>query len=310
MRGMLTFKVVVWAAVVWPTVSLSCQSGSMKAGTIGVAGSSYVPHMRFDVASIRESRGGNWSYYDNPPKTSYFHAERVDAFGLILNAYNVDMMSRVKNAPDWTMATKYDVTAKSDAPTEEAIAKLSDRDAAAEQNHMLQGLLADRFKLQIHSEVRQSTVYELVATPRMAKLMTPFHGDSAKTISSCALVPSKAGLEMDSKGCSSSMLLGYLKQALDADVVDHTGLSGMYVFHLMFGWQRPREGVDSYPPVQYAIREQLGLEVRKTQGSATFWVVDHIERPTRTRVQNAVGFLQLGLIESSDPLAAKPYSGE
>jgi uncharacterized protein (TIGR03435 family) len=280
MRRTGTFRAAMLSAILWPAAIAYCQSGSVKPGNPESAGSTYTPHMTFDVVSIRESHEGNWSYNDDPPKTSYFHAERVDAFGLILNAYNVDMMSRVKNAPDWTMATKYDVTAKSDAPTEEAIAKLSDRDAEAEKDHMLQGLLADRFKLQIHSELRQSTVYELVATPRTAKLMTPFHGDSAKTISSCALVPSKAGIEVDSKGCSYSMLLEYLKQALDADVVDHTGLSGMYVFHLMFGWQRPREGIDSYPPVQYAIPEQLGLELRKTQGPATFWVIDHIERPT------------------------------
>jgi uncharacterized protein (TIGR03435 family) len=39
-------------------------------------------------------------------------------------------------------------------------------------------------------------------------------------------------------------------------------------------------GEDAYPDILTAIHEQLGLEVKKTKGPTTIWVVDHIERPT------------------------------
>ena len=160
---------------------------------------------------------------------------------------------------------------------------MSERDFQAEKNHMLRGLLADRFKLQIHSEIRQSTIYELVSTKRTAKLMTPVHGDSMSTAGTCNPRFSREGLEIDSKGCSFSMLVGMvLGQAMDATVIDHTGLSGMYAYNIKWGGSKLKlhDGEEYYPPILDAIREQLGLEVRKTQGPATFWVVDHIERPT------------------------------
>jgi uncharacterized protein (TIGR03435 family) len=39
-------------------------------------------------------------------------------------------------------------------------------------------------------------------------------------------------------------------------------------------------GGNDYPPLKDAVREQLGLELKPTKGPVTFWVVDHIERPT------------------------------
>jgi uncharacterized protein (TIGR03435 family) len=282
MRRMLSFKAVLWTAILCQSSVLFCQGTSVTPENSDAAGSTYTPHMSFDVAAIHESRSGHMSYYDFPPKTSYFHAERVSPFGLIAAAYDVDLMSLLKNVPDWAMTTKYDVTAKSDPSAEEALAKLSDRDFQAEKEHMLRGLLADRFKLQIHSEIRQSTIYELVTTKRTASLMTPVHGDIARTVSTCDAHPSPKGTAVESKGCPLSILLNTLHQALDGDVVDHTGLSGMYAYHL--GWgpspQIQHEGQEYYPKILDAIREQLGLEVKKTQGPVTFWVVDHIERPT------------------------------
>src|SRR5215472_1222504 len=241
--------------------------------------STYTPHMTFDVASIRESREGHYSYYDNPPQTSYFHGERIAAAGLILTAYDLKFFQRLENVPEWALMTKYDVTAKSDESTDEALAKLNESDFRAEKHHMLRQLLADRFKLQIHPETRVSTTYELVATPAAAKLMTPVHGDISKTISSCNYEFSKKGIDIESKGCPFTILLGAIQQDLGTDVVDHTGLSGMYAFHLMWNPPslRPEDGEERYPHIADALHEQLGLELKKTKGPVTFWVIDHIE---------------------------------
>jgi uncharacterized protein (TIGR03435 family) len=242
--------------------------------------STYTPHMTFDVVSIHESRGGTMSILQNPPKSTYFHAELDTPFALIVDAYDLESWSQLENLPEWAKTTRYDVTAKSDASADELLAKLSDKDSEAEQDHMLQELLKDRFKLRIHSEVRTSTIYELVSTQRTAKLMTPFHGDINQTLGSCSEVFSKTGLEIDSKGCPYFIFLSNLRQTLGATVVDHTGLSGNYAFHLMWARSMVPEGEDAYPDILTAIHEQLGLEVKKTKGPTTIWVVDHIERPT------------------------------
>jgi uncharacterized protein (TIGR03435 family) len=240
--------------------------------------------MTFDVVSIHESRGETLGYTNTQPKKSYFHSQMVTPFTLILYAYDLTSYGQLEDAPEWARTTNYDVTAKSDPSADEILAKLSDKDSQSEQDHMLQVMLSDRFKLRIHPVVKGSTTYELFATQRTPKLMTPFHGDSAKTISTCAPVPSKAGLEMNSKGCPYSALLGYLSQSLGSTVVDHTGLSGMYEFDIKWGWTRVPEGVESYPNILFAIPEQLGLQVKQDKasgnGSSTVWVIDHIERPT------------------------------
>jgi len=246
----------------------------------GAAGSPYVPHMTFDVVSIHEYRGGSAGFTDSRPKISYFHAERVNPMALVLYGYDLDALNLVENVPEWAQTTYYDVTAKSDPSVDEALAKLSDKDSEAEQDHMLRAMLADRFKLRIHPEVRASAVYEFFTTPRTAKLMTPFLGDIAKTLSTCVAFPSTAGQEMNSKGCPFSILLSSLRQELGSPVVDHTGLSGNYAFDIKWGGSKSSDREDTYPNLLFAIREQLGLEVKRAKGTVTVWVVDHIERPT------------------------------
>lgn len=273
-------KIAFWSAILCGSSSLFSQTvpGKREAP----AAPTYTPHMVFDVASIRESGAGDFSYVDNAPKSSMYHAERVIAAGFLLYAYDLKLFQQLKNVPDWAWTTRYDLTAKSDDAMDEALAKLSDSDFRAEKQHMLRELLAERFKLQIHSETRLSTTYELLITPRAAKLMTPVKGDVAKTVSTCNLRFSIKGIERESKGCPFPILLSTLSQELGTEVLDHTGLSGMYAYHLMWApTEMPeREGEERYPNLVDAVREQLGLELKKTKGPVTFWVVDSMERPT------------------------------
>ena len=274
-------KAVVWNAIFCGSWSL-CQNVSGNPETPSTTGTTYTPHMVFDVASIRESGEGNMSYTDNEPKSSIYHAERIPIWALILNAYDVKIANLLKNVPDWAMTVRFDVMAKSDSSTDEALAKLSDSDFLAEKHHMLRGLLAERVKLQIHSETRMSTTYELVTTARAAKLMTPVHGEVARTVSTCDTHFSRKGRDIDSKGCPFPHILSVLQQELGTNVVDHTGMSGMYAYPLMWSSASvmPQGDEERYPHIMDAIREQLGLELKQTKGPVTFWVVDHIERPT------------------------------
>jgi len=139
------------------------------ARTPGTTGSSYTPHMSFDVASIREYRAdGGMRYVDNMPHNSLYHGEGVAPWGLILGAYDLHIVNQLENLPHWAFETLYTINAKSDPSTDEALAKLSESDAKAEKHHMLQVLLAERFHLQIHPETRTSNTYELLTTSRTA----------------------------------------------------------------------------------------------------------------------------------------------
>lgn len=149
------------------------------------AQAAYEPHLAFDIISIHESREGNLSYIDNPPQTSYFHAVRARPVGLVLNAYNIHLFQRLKNVPSWAMSIPYDITAKSDDAADQQLASLGEKNFQAEKRHMLRGLLAERFKLQMHTETQTASTYELISTHRTPQHMTLVKEDVAKTISTC-----------------------------------------------------------------------------------------------------------------------------
>ena len=243
-------KLVSWIAILCVSSGLFCQTISVKPKDPATAGSTYVPHMTFDVASIRESGGGNFSFIDNVPKNSLFHGERLSAWGLVMTAYDLKIGKLLENVPPWAGTIRLDVMAKSDAATDEALAKLSESDSDAEKRHMLQQMLAERLKLKIHPETRMSTTYELVTTKQTAKLMTPVSGDVSKTVSTCNTHFSSKGQEVDSRGCPFSIFLSYLQQMLGTNVLDHTGMSGMYAYHLMWNsYTRPApDDEERYPP--------------------------------------------------------------
>jgi uncharacterized protein (TIGR03435 family) len=218
------------------------------------------------------------SSIDNVPRNSLFSAQCVSIWGLILGAYNLKSTYLLTNVPAWIRLTKYDVVAKSDSSTDEALAKLSDNDSYADKRQMLQALLAERFKLQIHAETRTSMIYELRTTARTAKLMTP----TRDNVTTCNNHPTNRGRDIQANGCPFSILLGLLRNQLGTDVVDDTGLSGAYAYHLMFYPSSTDldENEERYPPLADAVREQLGLDLKEAKGPVTFWVIDNFERPS------------------------------
>ena len=79
---------------------------------------------------------------------------------------------------------------------------------------------------------------------------------------------------------------------LDGHVVDRTGLTGKFDFHVLFA---PRAddpvrrdlidrgtdpGEPTAPELPTALQEQLGLKLQPAKGPGDFIVIDHIERPT------------------------------
>jgi len=247
------------------------------------ATASYVPHLSFDVISVRERRDGNMSFYDNPTDSSYFHAEYGTVVGLILTSYQIKTFQQLEHVPDWAMSVRYDVTAKSDGATDEALAKLSKEDAQAEKRHMLRQVLVDRFKLRIHEETRTSTVYDLVATTRTASAMTRVTTSPAKTIGTCAGKFSQQGRDIDSRGCPFKILLNTIEQQFGTTINNKSGFlpEDWYSYHLTYDPRSiPRPDVESFPQLRNALHDQLGLDLKERKGPVVYWVVDDVARPT------------------------------
>jgi uncharacterized protein (TIGR03435 family) len=71
---------------------------------------------------------------------------------------------------------------------------------------------------------------------------------------------------------------------LDLPIVNDSGLNGTFDFILEFEPEYPESNPSNAPiegPVFIdAIRDQLGLQLKKQMGTSSFFIVDHVEYPS------------------------------
>lgn len=126
------------------------------------AGDAQTPGAALEVASVRANksgpRGTNIRVLPNG-----VNLVNVPLRAIIQLAYGIQQPSRLAGVPNWASDERFDITAKSDA--------IESRD---QLRAMLQTLLADRFRLTAHMEVRERPIYELTrARPRSPDRLTP-----------------------------------------------------------------------------------------------------------------------------------------
>jgi uncharacterized protein (TIGR03435 family) len=157
---------------------------------------------------------------------------------------------------------------------------------------MLQRLLAERFHLIIHREVKEVRAYELVVDKRGSKLTTTLDDrqmmlDGRPTPPGVGMYSSRSGPQMIGKTASMAQLAEALAGTLRGPVADHTGLAGTFDFNVHYAIESPDAlqatagEVTNAPTLIFAIREQLGIRVVEFgKGSIEDLVVDHVEKPS------------------------------
>jgi uncharacterized protein (TIGR03435 family) len=293
-----------WMALLVGAMLLVVANGSGQGVASGTPGGAeaYVPTFTFDVASIRESKpegGYSVSGYD-APRSSSFTANNFDVRNLITLAYGVEYF-QVSGGPDWvhSFSSRFNVQAKADSATDEALAKMSPEHAKLEKQHMLQVLLAERMKLKVHMDSKEASVFTLTVSKSGSK-MQPAKDD----ISAAGAVPAAGGgdgkdpggskkpkwtMRCGPRGCeivaermSMEALASMLDVQLSTFVTDKTGLTGDYAFTLQY--QSPgATGLDdatSWPSLLTAVQEQLGLKLESEKGLMPVLVIDRIEKPS------------------------------
>jgi len=248
--------------------------------------------MTFAVASVRivsESNIGVMLGGQFTPHTTNLRLSWT-ADVLLHVAYGVDGFQLV-GAPNWT--TVYLIQAKGDAEADAKMAALPPDEQRMEQQHMLQALLADRFKLKTHWETKQSDTYNLVIAKGGPKLgaegSMPPSADEVKIFKD-RQIPILRQAIYDGKpawiahGCSMSNWAGLLTSMLDRPVTDRTGLTAKYDFVMTYKGRtdqdRSADDTDPTPPMDRALQEQLGLKVESAKGPVKVLVIDHIEKPS------------------------------
>jgi uncharacterized protein (TIGR03435 family) len=212
---------------------------------------------------------------------------------LIGYAYGADEY-QIVGAPKWPWPTVFVIEAKGDSEADAKMVALTNEQQRAEQQHMFQLLLEDRFKLKTHWETKEGDTYNLVVAKGGPKLggegsMPPsaeelkIFGDRPVLL---ALRQKNDGQGYDfiAHGCSMGQWVGMLTNLFGRPVIDKTGLTGKYDFVLKYKgrWDRDRKAddLDPTPPMDRALQEELGLKVEAAKGPAKVLVIDHIDKPS------------------------------
>jgi uncharacterized protein (TIGR03435 family) len=274
--------VAVWALSV-------CAQTDAKVPSIA-AGQSISPPSSFDVASIRLNtydHSGRSHLYSSP-EDSQFRAINATAMQLLQFAYALPD-SRVLGAPDWLMSAKFDIQAKGDEAADQAMHALPNEAARLRKRQMVQVLLAERFHLAAHTENRVLPVYELVIDRKGLKFSPsedgPKHVDTSARSGNTTLSITHSSTAM-------ADLAQELSHYVDREVVDKTGLEGIYSITLKFAADDLRapfgarsgnaaaNAADAPPPVFTALPEQLGLALKPAKAPIEVLVIEHIEMPS------------------------------
>jgi uncharacterized protein (TIGR03435 family) len=274
--------------------------------------------LAFEVASVRENRSGTSAQRQNFPlgpgdvyaaTGGVFSATNVPLILYITFAYKItnnEALAMQKVLPEWVSQERYDIQARSEKkdPTKD------------EMRMMMRALLAERFKLVVHTETKEVPVLVLrVVKPgktgprlRAHPADEPCSSDASAELnpgtgpappeavkggfpSVCGGIMYVPGtgigrLSFGARNVSMASIANAMPSwgALERPVVDKTGLTGMWDFSMEFtpegSTDEGHSTVVTGPTFLQALGEQLGLKLDSEKGPVDSLVVDHVERPS------------------------------
>jgi uncharacterized protein (TIGR03435 family) len=270
--------------------------------------------MSFEVASVKQNKAGGKSSMNIDPTPGDFFtrtgglylARNVVLAEFVAFAYkltNKQLESFEAQVP-WSMSDLFDIEARAQPDT-----------TKDQYRMMMQSLLAERFKMSVHFENRQVSLYalELANPPKFGPHLRLHRADDpiCATSGAPAPAPAKDGFAADADGFPLACM-GPLRMApsapglfklggrnvamsqfaavltgvggLDRPTVDETGIKGTVEFTLEWKQNSNDAGGDTSaeagPTFDQALKEQLGIKMVSKKGPAQFFVVDHIEHPS------------------------------
>ncbi len=238
----------------------------------------------FEVASIRPATpivNGSYVGSKGGPGTSdpaLYTCEKCDLASLVEDAYDLPYY-RV-TAPDWMHDARFDVRARvPEGATREAF------------HLMYQNLLGTRFKLAVHRDQKEMTVYRMAIAKGGIK-MTPSIEVQQSTLigvpnvvitpATAPVKPKPGWIHWPGKKKTLAEIADFLSSYVKGNVEDATGLTGLYDLNLSWDFNagRPTATPDPEqgPDLFQAVQEQLGLKLEAHKGPVGILIVDHAER--------------------------------
>lgn len=225
---------------------------------------------RFEVASVKYR--GDQPLGIPPTKTSpneFYRTERVEF--LIRMAYGLHR-TQVIGGPDWIRKSFFEIHAKA-----------TDATSAEQMRQMLQSLLEERFKLVVRKEQREMQVSALRVAQGDGRVGSKLTKCDPASVWKSLPVPSPYSRTFRGQCVPVASIASGASEAINALVIDKTGLTGLWTYWIYYGPAAPPPGSqpnENLLPFEAALRHELGLNLESTRGPVEVLVIDSVERPT------------------------------
>jgi uncharacterized protein (TIGR03435 family) len=242
------------------------------------------PPPTFEVSTVKQNTSGSAGYLFSF-QNGRFTAWNASLMSLIeREAYGITEL-QIREGPKWLGSQRFDIEAKTDNSLADALRTLEGDQRTLQEQLMIQGLLADRFKLVTHWETRDLPVYALVVGkkgPKIHASTEPNNGPHT-FLSTGQFIAQDRTLEEIARA-----LTQQLSTELGRVIIDQTEIKGRYDITLKWTpdvgaapmkYDNASQG-SSGPSIFTAIQEQLGLKLEPTRAQAQVLIIDHAEMPS------------------------------
>jgi uncharacterized protein (TIGR03435 family) len=237
----------------------------------------------FDAASVKPNMSGDTRMRAGTTGRTYT-ATNMPLRRIILAAYELQPLDfRLVGGPAWIGSDRFDI-----------VATIPDGSSPRQVPAMLRSLLAERFKLIVHTETREAPMYALVLArsdgrlgPQLIRAAVDCDAEAAagRVVSQPKpgeplICESEVGSGILGRGKPLSWLARMLPSFVERPVVDRTGLTGGFNFDLQVAPQNSATGPEPGGGIFTALNEQLGLKLESIRGPLEFVVIDSVDAPT------------------------------
>jgi bla regulator protein blaR1 len=255
----------------------------------------------FEIASVKPNTSRDGQPGGNLTPGGRFTFENATVRDLVALAYQLQdgslrHESQISGGPSWINLDRFNISAKADIPAgvdaNRPVGATRRTDVAGidQVRLMVRTLLADRFKLTMHDEIRDLPVYALVTArndgrpgPQLRKVEVDCAALYDGGRRPAPPEPGRAACGAF-RGLGTSRITGHavtmlmlaslvVRGSVGRIVLDRTDLSG--AFDLDLEWT-PGKGSSIFT----ALQEQLGLKLDSRREPVDVLTIDHVERPT------------------------------
>jgi uncharacterized protein (TIGR03435 family) len=216
----------------------------------------------FEVASVKPNQSMGMNTSMNKTPDGGLACVNVPLRMLIVFAYDI-RDHQLSGGPPWMDSDRYDIMAKGSGG--------AGANDWAVIRQKVKALLADRFKLAVHTETKEQPIFALVVAKGGP------HLEKSQTEKGPQII-GRTGIFTCKKITMQDFAERALGDRLGRKVIDKTGIAGEFDFQIKYVEERAAAAGEVGPDFLNAMQEQLGLKVESQKGSVEVIVIDHVEK--------------------------------